>query len=149
VPDFAAANLFKPLGISGEKWQLIPSGTAMTGGGLELRSRDYLKLALLYLNGGRWNGEQVVPRAWVGASLAPHANARDDVDYGYLLWLEKFHSQGRDLQGAGMYGNGGNMIVAFPALDAAVVLTTTNFRVRGSTELAHKLMTDAILPALR
>lgn len=33
VPDFAAANLFKPLGIEKVKWQFQPKGTAMTGAG--------------------------------------------------------------------------------------------------------------------
>src|SRR5579862_8183589 len=76
IPDFARDNLFTPLGITHLKWQFQPLGAAMTGGGLNLRSRDLLKLGQLYLNGGLWNGKRVISADWVARSIAPHARAR-------------------------------------------------------------------------
>src|SRR5579862_7334789 len=61
------------------------------GGGLNLRSRDLLKLAQLYL-GGLWNGRRVISAEWVARSIAPHARAREDIDYGYLWWPATFHA---------------------------------------------------------
>lgn len=148
VPDFANQYLFTPLGINHLKWQFQPLGTAMTGGGLNLRSRDLLKLGQLYLNGGVWDGRQVVPAAWVAQSISPHAHARENTDYGYLFWLETFHAAGRDFRCFGMYGTGGNKVYVFPAERLVVVVTTTNFHVSGAGALTDRLLTERILPAL-
>jgi CubicO group peptidase (beta-lactamase class C family) len=148
VPDFARDNLFAPLGITRVGWQFQPQGTAMTGGGLNLRSRDLLKLAQLYLNGGTWGGRRVVSADWVARSIAPHANAREDTDYGYLWWLPTFHANGRSYKCFAMFGTGGNKVYAFPAQQLVVVVTTTNFRVQGAGTLSDKLLVDYILPAL-
>jgi CubicO group peptidase (beta-lactamase class C family) len=148
VPDFAAANLFAPLGINKVKWQFQPKGTAMTGGGLQLRSIDLMKLGQLYLNGGRWDGKQVMPAAWVKRSTAPHANAREGFDYGYLWWLQSFNVNGRAVQSYGMAGSGGNKVFVLPELDAVVVITTTNFQVRDAHPLSEKLLTSLIMPVL-
>ena len=62
------------------KWQVQPSGAAMTGGSLSPRSRDLWKLGQLYLGGGKWAGRQVLPQAWVERSIKPHAQVREGVD---------------------------------------------------------------------
>jgi CubicO group peptidase (beta-lactamase class C family) len=148
VPQFARDNLFVPLGITNVKWQFQPLGTAMTGGGLNLRSRDLAKLGQLYLDGGTWNGKRIVSAEWVARSISPHANAREDTDYGYLLWLQTFHVAGRDFKCFAMYGAGGNKVYVFPQEGLVVVVTTTNFKVPGAGALTDKLLTEQILPAL-
>jgi CubicO group peptidase (beta-lactamase class C family) len=148
VPDFAQAALFKPLGIESVKWQYQPLGGAMTGGGLLLRSRDLLKLGQLYLNGGRWQGRQVISEAWVRRSVSAHANAREDTDYGYLWWLQTFHVNGRSVPTYGMYGTGGNKLYVLPDQGIVVLVTTTNFKVAGAGALTDKLFTSQIVPAV-
>lgn len=148
VQDFADEVLFKPLGIEPVKWQLQPSGTAMNGGSLSLRSRDLWKLGQLYLNGGKWAGKQVLPQAWVERSIKPHARVREGVDYGYLWWLQPFTVGDRKVATYAMSGLGGNKVYVLPEWDTVVVITTTNFRVPGPHPLTEKLLTTLILPAL-
>ena len=148
VPDFARDNLFAPLEITHVRWQFQPLGPAMTGGGLNLRSRDLLRLGQLYLNGGTWNGRRVLSAEWVRRSTTPHANAREDTDYGYLWWLPTVHANGRDFKGYAMYGTGGNKVYVFPAEQLVVVVTTVNFHVAGAGALTERLLTEHVLPAL-
>ncbi len=148
VEEFAARNLFGPLGIRKAEWKFSPLGLAMTGGGLRLRSRDLLKLGQLYLNGGVWNGTRAVPEAWTKNSIRPHARIDEQTEYGYLWWLKSFKSGEKSFPAYYMTGNGGNKVVVLPDLHMVVVLTSTNYNTRGMHEQTDKLLTDYILPAV-
>jgi CubicO group peptidase (beta-lactamase class C family) len=146
---FADKALFGPLGIEKPEWQFSPLGLAQGGGGLGLTSRDLLKLGQLYANGGQWNGKQVLPAAYVAAAVAPHANARPETDYGYLIWLQTFPGpDGKPHKAWAMSGTGGNKVVIVPDLALVAVITTTNFNVRQPHAISEKLLTDYILAAV-
>lgn len=148
VERFAARTLFGPLGISKLTWQHTPAGAAMTGGGLGLRSRDLLKLGQLYLDGGMWRGQRVVPAEWVKRSMAPHAQVDEQTDYGYLWWIKKFTQDGKTHRAVMMSGSGGNKVVVMPEQRLVAVITTTNFRVRQPHAVTEKLMADYLFKAL-
>jgi CubicO group peptidase (beta-lactamase class C family) len=119
----------------------------MTGGGLRLRSRDLLKLAQLYLNGGAWNGTRVVSEAWVKESMRPHARIDDKTEYGYLLWLRSFGPKGKEHPVAFMGGNGGNKVAIVPDLDLVAVLTSTNYNAKGMHEQTDRLLGEHVIAA--
>jgi CubicO group peptidase (beta-lactamase class C family) len=150
VPEFARRYLFEPLGITKVSWQFTPLGEAMGGGGLGLRSRDLLKLGQLYANGGRWGDRQIVPAAWVRASLTPHTNIDDAFDYGYFLWLRKAFVSGGQTHAAWlMNGAGGNKVIGIPDLDLTVVITTTNFHLKDAHAISERLLTDYVIAAIQ
>ena len=145
VDQFARKELFEPLGISNVQWVMSPRGLALTGGGLRLRSRDLLKLAQLYLDGGVSNGKRIVSEAWVKRSIAPHAQIDDQQEYGYFWWLKSFAAHSAYF----MAGNGGNKVVVIPDLQVVIVITSTNFNTAGMHEQTEKLLIDYIIPAVR
>jgi len=149
VEEYARALLFEPLGIEDPEWQFTPRGIPMTGGGLELRSRDLLAFAELYRNGGSIGGRQLVPADWVEASTRPHAQIDDATEYGYLWWLKDYAAGERSFESFYMSGTGGNRVTVVPELGLVVVLTTTNFGRRDAHPLADRLLTEHVLPAMR
>ena len=87
-------RLFAPLGIARAQWQYLPLPAqaprqVQTGGGLSLRSRDLLKLGQLALDGGRWEGRQLLPAGWIEASWQPSSRMPDGIESGYLWWLHR------------------------------------------------------------
>ena len=48
---------------------------------------DMAKIGYLYLNEGRWDGEQIIPAAWVAASTRKHISATLQDGYGYQWWV--------------------------------------------------------------
>jgi CubicO group peptidase (beta-lactamase class C family) len=147
IPDFAAKFLFGPIGSNDPRWQFIPTGTAMTGGGLSLTTRDLVALGQLYLDGGVEKGRQVLARAWVDVSVQPHARIDAQTEYGYLWWLKAFGTD-RKVRSFFMTGTGGNRVHVFPELDAVVVITATNYRVSGADSLSDQLLVSYVLPLL-
>lgn len=145
---YADQALFSKLGITDYHWQMTPKGIPMTGGGLGLRSRDLLKFGQLYLQGGTWNKEQVLPSSWVEKSTSPHARIDPEagIDYGYLWWITEFSGE----KAFYMTGTGGNKVVVFPRLKLVAVLTSTYY---GGGREAHRqtdrLLDEFIVPALR
>jgi CubicO group peptidase (beta-lactamase class C family) len=86
MAKFAEEALFKPLGITKYDWSSDPTGITEGATGLRLTSRDFAKLGLLYLQEGRWDGQQVVSQDWVRAATATHTPAMLGFSYGYQWW---------------------------------------------------------------
>lgn len=150
LENYADKALFSKLGITDYHWQMTPTGLPMTGGGLGLRSRDLLKLGQLYLNGGRWNDNQIISEEFVQKSTEPHAEVgMFNYEYGYLWWLSEF-GQDQKEKAYFMSGTGGNKIVVVPELELVVVLTSAYYN--GGMESHNqttKLMDEYIIPEIK
>ena len=99
LSDYMQEKLFEPLGMNAAGYWLVDkTGKEMSFAGLNLIARDFIKLGELYRNDGMWNGHQVVPSAWIKASItadAPHlvpgkpwlSDHTLPFGYGYQWWL--------------------------------------------------------------
>ena len=129
---FAERTLFGPLGITNYYWWSYPSGFVQTGGGLCLRPRDMAKIGYLYLNGGRWQGKQIVSEEWVKESTKNRVDAKQfpnwiNADgYGYQWWLRSFKVGDRVIPSYHAAGRGGQFIFVVPELDIVAVFTGWN-----------------------
>jgi len=148
IDRFMAEQLFAPLGITAWEFSKSPSGEIMTGGGLRLRTRDLAAAARLMLADGARDGKQIVSAAFSRAALTVHREAMSDAHYGYLFWKRQYKTPCGMTTGWMMAGNGGNAVVMFRDLDAVVVVTRTNYNMRGMHQQTIALIEDAILPEL-
>jgi CubicO group peptidase (beta-lactamase class C family) len=148
VDHYIERRILEPLGILRRKWFFSESGEAMTGGGLELRSRDLAKLAMLVLQDGEWAGKEIVPAAFIDDALTVHKNANQEQDYGYLFWRRDYHTACGDAEGWYMAGNGGNVVVMFRELNAAIIVTRTRYNTRGMHQETTRLIEEYALPAV-
>ncbi len=84
---YAKQKLFGPLGITTAHWKK-PDAQDVTDGeaGLWLDPRDMLKIGYLYLHGGMWDGQQIVPASWVAYAEAGKVPARSGLHYANLWW---------------------------------------------------------------
>jgi CubicO group peptidase (beta-lactamase class C family) len=125
LDDYARDRLFAPLGIRDWAWVSDLHGRPMAFNGLRMRPRDLLKIGLLVLDDGRWQGKQIVPAAWIAASTTPvFATKVRDFRYGHQWWAGTVQWHGRSIDWHGGLGNGGQRLYVVPDLDLAIVTTT-------------------------
>ena len=146
--EYIQQRLFAPLDIRDWYFPHTPTGQHMTGGGIQLRPRDLAKLAWLLVDRGWWNGRHVVPDSWIDAALTPRRNAYPGTRYGYLFWQQDFSTQCGRASAWYMAGNGGNWILAFRELRAAVVIARSNYNAERMHQETETMLTKHILPAL-
>ncbi|WP_241075718.1 serine hydrolase domain-containing protein [Achromobacter insuavis] len=82
--DYLKPRLFEPLGIAGEAWDVGPDGVNPGGNGLVATTADLLKLGILHLQDGAWQGRQVLPPDWVRAATRAQGPS---AGYGYQWWV--------------------------------------------------------------
>lgn len=121
MEEYLRPRLFEPMGITRYLWETCPKGITKGGWGLFLCAEDMAKLGQLYLNKGRWNGQQLVSEEWVETSTQKHVESGDDTfGYGYQIWMEE--RQG-SFEFNGMLGQN---VVVYPDMDMVIVTNAGN-----------------------
>lgn len=129
LADYAQEKLWEPLGMEHDAyWISDDSGMEMAAGGLQVTARDYAKLGELYRNGGAWHGRQLLPQAWVRASVtpdAPHVMPGLDpaypLGYGYQWWVPP--GEDGEFSAIGVYNQ---FIFVDPSRDVVIVKLSAN-----------------------
>jgi CubicO group peptidase (beta-lactamase class C family) len=135
VTAYLQEKIWDPIGMEYDgSWSLDSdeSGFEKMESSINARPVDYAKFGLLYLNGGNWNGTQVVPAEWVAASTQDNGMIEDaPIYYGYLWWGENCNPNGQDFLAV---GNHGQFIYVSPAKDLIIVRNGAEYGVESSGE---------------
>ena len=131
IEDFIEDYLFSPLGVDMDFVFWDPYGNLLPV--FSATPRDFAKYGMLYLNGGEFNGIQVVSSEWVDETLQVYSENIhlidvspnfSDMGYGYQWW---FNESGEH-QYFFAAGQGGQMIVLLDDLDMIIVTTADHFQ---------------------
>lgn len=121
LTEYLTPRLFAPLGITKYYWETCPKGITKGGWGLFLCAEDMAKLGQLYLQRGKWNGQQLVSEYWIEISTARHLKTQNGTyGYGYQLWMEQ---RPGSFEYNGMLGQN---VIIYPDMDMVLITNAGN-----------------------
>jgi CubicO group peptidase (beta-lactamase class C family) len=141
---YAEENLFLPLGVEAGEWGTDAEGHNNGAADLHMTPRDAARFGLLYVNDGKYQGNQIVPADWVHDSLRRYSKDINvtggfpanwglsfrDVGYGYQWWSARVGDHHFDYA----MGHGGQMIVLLDEFDMVIVTTSYPFYLQHDAE---------------
>ncbi len=138
--DFLVPNLFTPLEIYNPQWHTCPLGYSFAASELYLTTSEFAKLGRLMLQGGEYNGKQLVSKDYVDrmsndiVSTKSYNSPDWEEGYGYQIWRGKVASSYR---ADGMYGQ---FSIVFP--DKGAVVTITSHEERSTQDILTAVNED-------
>lgn len=134
---FGEEHLFSIIDVEAGEWGTDWDGHNNGCGDLRFTARDAARFGQLYLDGGLYKGQQVVPADWVRDSLTSYSehawdNIGDfhDIGYGYHWWAAKVGAHPVNFA----WGHGGQLIVLVQDLNMVVVVTAYPFHLEHNGE---------------
>ena len=152
--DFIKNEFLGKLGIKDYNWLTAQSGLPESGWRASITSRDMVKIGILAMNKGRWQGEQLIPEAFITRSLSRINYSADDVKvfgggkdtleqgYGYFWWSADLKSGDKSYFSVSAQGGGGQFIILVEELDLMIVATGHEREVK-----TLQMTAERILPA--
>lgn len=142
--DYLRPRLFDPLGIVQAHWLELPGGINQGFSGLHAETESIAKLGQLHLQGGKWDGRQLVPESFVAEARQFHVDnspTSENPDwqqgYGFQFWMCRHGA----FRGDGAFGQ---FLVIVPDSDALIVVTAEN----PDMQVQADLFWEHLLPAL-
>jgi len=136
--EYGMDRLFEPLGIQDMEWHEDSMGRNWGYSRIYITPQDMAKIGYLFLNGGEWNGTQIVPEDWVEEATSKHVDETIYDGYGYQWRVSR----------NGYYsavGHKGQFIHVVPELDLVVVFTS---RTEADFERILSLLERYVIPAV-
>lgn len=141
--EYLLGRLFEPLGILNPQWFRCRAGSTWGATGLHLYTSELARIGRLLLQRGSWEGEELVPAAWVDALHERWTPTGDDdpesARYGLQVW---------DCTPEGAWradGAYGQLVIVLPRQEAVVTITSHH---EGEGADILSAVWDELLPAL-
>lgn len=137
--DFIKKELLEPLGITNYRWRMNKqTDLPEAGWGTSMTSRDMIKWGTLVANKGKWNGEQLIPEAFINKATSAMLYTDQDYEihyggkdvskqgYGYFWWNADLKHGNKSYFCPSAQGGYGQFIILIEELDLMVVFTASD-----------------------
>ncbi|NMP31114.1 serine hydrolase [Thalassotalea sp. M1531] len=145
--EFVEKEFFSKMGITDYKWQLDPKGMPVADSGVDLTSRDMLKIGEMLINKGKWENEQLLSESYLMVAFRAHTKATEswhpeDFSYGYFWYHTNTALNNKNYDISLAWGAGGNRIILVNELDLVIVITGQD-----AEDVIFDQITKYVLPA--
>ncbi|WP_205958036.1 serine hydrolase domain-containing protein [Flavivirga algicola] len=151
--DFIKKELLDKMDISTYGWETDVNGLPRSGSRSSMTSRDMVKWGILTANKGKWNGEQLVPEAFINKATSRMLYTGDDdvygggtdvsnQGYGYYWWSADLKYGDKSYFCVSAQGGGGQYIILIEELDLMVVVTSHE-----NNNSTLQMVAERVLPA--
>lgn len=87
-----------------------------------LSAKDLALYGQLYLNNGKWNGEQIIPEEWIERSTKPYSITNENYGIGYgMLWNVLVPNENRNTKSYFHTGVGIHMLGIYPESNLVLI----------------------------
>lgn len=136
--DYLKMKIFDSMHITDVEWEVSPEGFNTGGWGLHIQPESLAKFGILLINGGCWNGKQLIPAEWVREMTSSQMKTYGN-DYCYQTWRCDYPGTFRADGALGQY------ILMIPEKDIVVVITECTM-IDGKRQ--RHLVWDILLPSV-
>ena len=133
--EYLTPRLFKPLVIDIPKWETNEIGECIGGTGCYLKLCDLAKIMQCYADGGKYNGEQIIPEFWTNEATKIQVPFRENEGYGYLFWIRN-----GVVKMTGMFGQ---VIAYFPKYNAVIATMNSCIDEGGNERALERILPKA------
>jgi CubicO group peptidase (beta-lactamase class C family) len=146
MAQYASEKIWAPFGMEKDGlWITDLAGLERGGCCMSMTLRDYARMGLFMLGGGKVNGQDILPDGWIDAATTNQLpkTAKDDKgkpqSYGYFWWTET----PPNYRASGIYGQG---IYIFPEENLVIAMNGATAKASGPSVGEPK---QAIVDAIR
>lgn len=143
--NFLKKEILDKLAITSYTWKTHVSGIPEAGWGVNMTSRDMVKLGTVVLNKGKWQGEQLISanylvKATSGLVKPTEDWMPDNFRYGYFWYQTDITVGDKSYDATFAWGGGGQRIIVVAALDLIIVITGHDREDKIFTQISERVI---------
>jgi CubicO group peptidase (beta-lactamase class C family) len=140
LAQYASEKIWAPYGMEQDAiWMVDKAGQERGGCCMSMTLRDYARIGLFMLGGGKIDGKEILPAGWVEEATTSQLNPGVEGSYGYFWWP----TDEPNYRAIGIFGQG---IYVYPEENLVIAINSAYPKATDRTQAAKQ---EALIKAVR